>query len=128
MSNEDKEIPVPRVLLPDDSEVGFNQVKFDSPVDVKHKPTFGETAKANFGLYNDLVRLPELMGSAFYNPVSDPDYDPVTSGLLDRVRPEDRARVLQTSSFYEGNAVVKKINQEYYDKDRNKDERRMKES
>jgi hypothetical protein len=119
MSNslEDKEIPVPRVLLPDDSEVGFNQIRHDSPVDVKQKPTFGETLKSNFDLYNDLVRLPELAASAFYNPVSDPDYDPVTSGLLDKVRPEDRARVLQTSSFYEGNAVVKKINQEYYDKD-----------
>lgn len=116
-SFDEKESPVPRVLLPDDSKVGFNQVQFNDPIEVKQKPSFGETLSSNFKLFNDIVNLPTIVNSAYYTPPADPDYSPIESGLLNRVREEDWPRVLSTSSYYEGNAVVKKINQEYYDKD-----------
>lgn len=116
-SFDDKESPVPRVLLPDDTKIGFNQVQFNDPVDVKEKPSFGQTLKSNFNLFNDIVNLPTIVNSAYYTPPADPDYSPIESGFLNRVKEEDWPRVLNTSSYYEGNAAVKKINQEYYDKD-----------
>jgi len=120
LDDEDKDQPkpiAPRIMLPDDTQIGFEYIQHNEPVNPNLKPTFFETAQSNFRLFNDMLNLPSIINSAYYTPPADKDYNPIESGLLDRVRPEDQDRVLATSSFYEGNAVVKKINQEYYDKD-----------
>ncbi len=108
-----------RISLPDNSQIGLNQVTFNDPVTLKEKPSFGETLGANIRQFNDVRRGGEWLWDRFTNPLHDieDDYDPIKEGLLDQVQPQDRARLLNTSSLREGQTMVRAIHQEYNDKD-----------
>jgi hypothetical protein len=108
-----------QISLPDNSRIGLTQVTFNKPITPKEKPSFGETLGANVRQFNDVVRGGEWLWNTFTNPLYDieDDYDPIKEGFLDQVHPQDRARLLDTSSLREGQSMVRAIHQEYNDKD-----------
>ncbi|HHT9129522.1 MAG TPA: hypothetical protein ACFYEC_01490 [Candidatus Brocadiaceae bacterium] len=105
------------VVLPNDERVGFTQVVPSSPD--KDKPTFGETAKANFRQFNDVYRGLSWLADKTSNPYREEEvgYNPIKSGLLEQVPDEYHRNILETTSLSEGQQVVKKINKELEDRD-----------